>query len=57
MKTIKELLELLLDEYQDNPDDNIRSLGLCWAILFLRDECIISEVERIVLRYCILSNT
>ena len=56
MRDIKTLLEILLDQYQNHIDDNIRSLGLSWAILFLRDEWIISGAERIVLRYYMLSN-
>ena len=32
MRDIKTLLEILLDEYQDNPDDKIWSEGLCIAI-------------------------
>ena len=32
MRDIKTLLELLLDQYENNPDDKIRSDGLCRAI-------------------------
>ena len=32
MRDIKTLLEILLDEYQNHPDDDVRHLGLCFAI-------------------------
>ena len=50
MKTIKELLELLLDQYQNNPDGNIRCKGLCYAITTIRYHDLIILEEEALLR-------
>lgn len=45
MRDIKELLEILLDKYENNSIYTIQSTGLCWAISKLLDEGIISGEE------------
>ena len=52
MRDIKTLLEILLDEYQNNPDDDIRSEGLWYALRYLYfEEGIIDRGERFILDY------
>jgi len=47
MRDIKTLLEILLDQYENNPDDDIRSEGLRYALSYLYfDEGIIERDER-----------
>lgn len=50
MRPIKELLEILLDQYQNNPNDFIRSTGLCQASLFITNIYVIDPVEAWVLK-------
>ena len=50
MKTIKELLELLLDQYQNNPDSGIRCKGLCYAMITIRYHDLITLEEEAMLR-------
>ena len=52
MKPIKELLELMLDQYQNNPDSDIRCKGLCYAVINVRyRDLITQEEERLLKRY------
>ena len=56
MRTIKELLEILLDQYKNNRIYSIQKLGICWAISKLLDEGIISGEEYDILSEYIYSN-
>lgn len=56
MRSIKELLETLLHEYENNKDDTIRWTGLCSAILTLRTFDLITEGEKKVLEGHIKEN-
>ena len=50
MRDIKELLEILLHQYQNNPDNFIRSAGLCHATIFITVIHVIDSVEAWELR-------
>ena len=56
MRNIKTLLEILLDQYQNNSDDKIRSKGLCLAVFMLHDHRIINLYDRKALLYVIKAN-
>ena len=56
MRDIKQLLDVLLDEYQHNPDDKIRSLGLCFAVKRLCYYNLINLHEKDGLLYVIKAN-
>ena len=56
MRNIKTLLEMLLDQYQNNSDDKIRSKGLCLAVFMLHDRRIINLYDRKALLYVIKAN-
>lgn len=56
MRDIKELLEILLDKYENNSIYMIQSDGLCWAIQRLCDENIILLQEGDILSEYLYSN-
>lgn len=56
MRDIKELLEILLDNYENNSIYMIQSNGLCWAIQRLCDENIILLQEGDILLEYLYSN-
>ena len=56
MKPIKELLEILLDRYENNSIYMIQWAGLCWAISRLYDDGVISEIEDSILTSYLYSN-
>ena len=45
MRSTKELLEVLLDQYKNNRIDDIQVFGLCWAIEIIFDKNVISVDE------------
>ena len=49
MRDIKELLEILLDQYENNRIDGIQRFGLCWAIWRLSKHELINSNEDYVL--------
>ena len=56
MRSIKELLELLLDQYQNNRIDGIQWSGLCFAIIRLRIGHVIDQTDEDVLLKVIKTN-
>lgn len=56
MRDIKTLLEVLLDEYQNNPDNTIRWSGLCNAIKTIYRLGLIAIREKKALEIYIIKN-
>ena len=52
MRSTKELLEVLLDQYENNKDDTIRLRGLCHAVIIIRYRYLITrKEERLLIGY------
>ena len=49
MNPIKELLEILLDRYENNSIYMVQWAGLCWAISRMYDDGVISAQEEVIL--------
>ena len=56
MRSIKELLEVLLDQYENNKDDTIRLRGLCHAVIIIRYRYLITRKEERLLISCLWEN-
>ena len=56
MRSIKELLELLLDQYENNRIDWIQWAGLCWAIIKLYTNDVVNFYEKEILLDVIEAN-
>ena len=56
MRSTKELLELLLDQYENNKDDTIRLRGLCHAVIIIRYHYLITRKEERLLIGCLKEN-